>query len=198
MTEKLSHPMCSTRCGPGYIDYGTLCVNQSSVPGLSGAALPNPEPKIDVEELVREAVCKLAQKKGLNDITNEGGIIKFRGRLYPCFWDVGTHRSPLFKDSTLAHEKSHIKDAEKYGYTVSGLLDKLINLLSAGPANSALMRVQASQKVAILSEYLAYKKSVDIYEETAKKRPLTSQETSELKMLKEKRDEFHHKFESQM
>lgn len=33
MAGKLSGPMCSTRCGRGYIDDGTLCRTQSPIPG---------------------------------------------------------------------------------------------------------------------------------------------------------------------
>lgn len=36
MPDKLQGPMCSTRCGPGWIDDGTLCVAQSSSPAITG------------------------------------------------------------------------------------------------------------------------------------------------------------------
>jgi len=59
------------------------------------------------------------------------------------------------------------------------------------------MRVKTSEKVAVLSEYLAYKQSVEVYENVEKRRPLTPQEASELAELKKRRDEYRHKFEAQ-
>jgi hypothetical protein len=195
MPEKIPHPMCSTRCGPDYIDDGTLCLSKSCSPQPTGTSAPAVMTKAQAEEIIRQTVCEVAKQKGLHNITDEGGVIKYRGRLYPCFWDVGLRRSELFKTSTLEHEKQHIKDAEKYGYYVGGLIDTLVN--SIAPLNNRMMRVKAKEKVAVLSEYLAFKKSVDVYEEVAKRRKLTPKETSELEALKNKRDEFRHKFEAQ-
>ena len=199
MAGNFPGPMCSTRCGADYIDDGTLCLSRSEppIPTKPPSSRPNPAAaRALAEDVVRETICKVAKDQGLSNITDEGGVIKYRGRLYPCFWELNRH-SRLFKESALAHEKQHIKDAEKFGYHVGGLVNWLVDKLGPGRWNPWMMRVKTSEKVAVLSEYLAYKQSVEVYESVEKRRPLTPQEASELAELKKRRDEYRHKFEAQ-
>lgn len=56
MAEQLRGPMCSTRCGRGWIDDGTMCLNRSYLPGATGrqkSVTPNKHQAIDANRYSR-------------------------------------------------------------------------------------------------------------------------------------------------
>ena len=95
MADETSGPMCSTRCGPGWIDDGTLCRAASQCPG-SGPKGRGVSPE-QVRELLLAKLGTCDFYKTLSDLTpgdREGGY----------YWNYGYKYCNRFRDSSLAKD----------------------------------------------------------------------------------------------
>ncbi len=145
MTETLAGPMCSTRCGPGWIDDGTLCRVASARPGTTG---PGADAAIELEQALHalEATALNVGRALINDASvRENYVRKIRRMSREILEDVRAGRATAEEGARFAHElRNRIMDEARLRTSPIGRAGAE-QMKSGGKALEALINEKAAK-----------------------------------------------------